>query len=369
MSRLRPAELAGDNAAQYEYEPSDILARSPPLFRLSRTVVLSAGASMKRRQFISLLGGAAAWPVTARAQQNPPALVGFLHIAPSKGLLHIVDAVRQGIAASDPQSANVRIEARWAEAQYARLPALAAELVRLQPAVIVAGSHGAALAAQTATKTIPIVFVTGGDPVRDGLVGSLSRPGGNATGVSLIWGTLGPKRLELMRELVPQAALIALLKNSANPTLEAELRDLEGAAQAMGQKLLILEAGTPPAIDAAFATLVAQRAGALLIAVDSTFNSRRDQLIALAARHAVPAMYYAREFVSSGGLVSYGTELTDIYRQVGGYVARILQGAKPGDLPVQQPTKIQLTINLTTAKALGLAISRRMLARADETIE
>lgn len=324
---------------------------------------------MKRRDFISLFGGAAAtWPFAARAQQGADTLVGFLHNAPPKGLLHIVEALREGMKASNPDGANVVIEARWAEGQSDRLPALAAALVGLQPAVIVAGGHAAALAAKEATKTIPIAFVTGGNPVRDGLVDRLSRPGGNATGVSLIAGELGPKRLELMRELVPQAALIAVLKNSNNPTLAAELRDLEAAAHTMGQKLLILEAATPQAIDAAFVTLAEQRAGALLITVDAAFNSGRDQLIALAARYAVPAIYYSREFVASGGLISYGTDIADIYRQVGGYVARILQGAKPADLPVQQPTKLQLTINLATAKALGLSVPRTMLARADEVL-
>jgi putative tryptophan/tyrosine transport system substrate-binding protein len=324
---------------------------------------------MRRRQFIGLLGGAAAaWPLAARAQQSAGTLVGFLHNAPANGLLHIVEAVREGISAAGPDGANVKIESRWAEGQYDRLPALAAALVRLQPEVIVAGSHVSALAAKAATQTIPIVFVTGGDPVRDGLVGSLSRPGSNATGLTLIAGDLGPKRLELMRELVPQADLIAVLKNTTNPTLAAELHDLEGAAQAMGQKLLILDAATPQAIDEAFVTLVQQRAGALLITVDATFNARRNQLIALAARHAVPAMYYAREFVSSGGLISYGTDLTETYRKVGEYVARILQGAKPADLPVQRPTKFQLVINLATAKALGLTVSRTMRVHADEVI-
>src|SRR5207248_6174335 len=243
----------------------------------------------------------------------------------------------------------------------------AAELARLQPAVIVAGGHAAALAAQRATRTIPIVFVTGADPARDGLVASWPRPGSNATGVSL--SQLGPKRLELMREVVPEATLIALLKNPTNPTIAAELQALEAAARAVGQKLVTLDAATPQAIDAAFAALVQARAGALLITVDATFNSRRDQLIALSARHRVPAMYYAREFVASGGLMSYGADLADTYRQIGGYVARLLQGAKPADLPVQQPTKFQLTINLKTAKTLGLTVPPAVLARADDVIE
>ncbi len=323
---------------------------------------------MKRRQFIALLGGATAWPLAGHAQQRP-ALVGFLHNAPSKGLGHIVDAVRRGIEASTPKAPPVTIEARWADGRYDRLPALAEELVRLKPAVIVAGGHGAALAAKAATKTIPIVFITGGDPVRDGLVETISRPGGNATGVSVFLGALGPKRLAMMRELLPNAGLIALLKNSGNP-IEAEIPELETAAQAIGQKLLVLDAPTPEAINAAFATLVQQRADAFLITADASFNGRRDQLIALAARHKVPGMYYAREFVASGGLISYGTDFADVYRQVvGEYVARILQGSKPADLPVQHPLKFRLWINLATAKALGITVPRVMLARADEVIE
>ncbi len=325
---------------------------------------------MKRRQFIAFLGGAAAWPLAAQAQQKRPVLVGFLNYAPSKALGHMVDALRQGIEGSNPKVPPVTIEARWAEGQYDRLPALAQELVQLKPAVIVAGGHIAALAAKAATKTIPIAFFTGGDPVRDGLVQSVSRPGGNATGVSVVVGALGPKRLAMMRELLPNAELIAVFKNPGNPIIEAELRELETAAQAMRQKLLVLDAPTPEAIDAAFATLVQQRADAFLITIDASFNGRRNQLIELAARHKVPAMYYTREFVSSGGLISYGPDYADVYRQVGsGYVARILQGAKPADLPVQHPIKFRLAINLATAKALGVTIPRVMLARADEVIE
>ncbi len=326
--------------------------------------------SMKRRQFIAFLGGAAAWPLAAQAQQQRPALVGFLNYVPSKALGHNVDALRQSIEASNPKVPPFTIEARWAEGQHDRLPALAQELVQLNPAVIVAGGHVSALAAKAATKTIPIVFFTGGDPVGDGLVESVSRPGGNATGVSVVVGALGPKRLAMMRELLPNAELIAVFKNPRNPIIEAELRELEAAAQVMRQKLLVLDAPTPEAIDAAFGTLVQQRADALLITIDGTFNGRRDQLIALAARHKVPTMYYTREFVASGGLISYGPDYVDVYRQIGrGYVARILQGAKPADLPVQHPIKFQLAINLATAKALDLTIPRVMLARADEVIE
>jgi putative ABC transport system substrate-binding protein len=322
---------------------------------------------MRRRQFIGLLGGGVALrPFATRAQQAANPLVGFLNGAPSTGLLHMVDAVRQGIKASN-ENLTVTIESRWAAGDVKRLPELAAALVRLQPAVIVAGGHASALAAQRATTKIPIVFFTGGDLVGDGLVTSLARPGGNATGVTMI--ELGPKRLELMRELVPQAALIAVLQNPTNPATAGWLHDLEAAGRTMGQKLVILEAATPEGINTAFATLVRQQAGALLITIDATFNSRRDQLIALAAHHRVPAIYYEREFASSGGLISYGADYADTYRQLGGYVARLLQGAKAIDLPVQQPTKFQLAINLKTAKSLGLSVPPTLLVRATEVIE
>ena len=322
---------------------------------------------MKRRNFIALTGGAVAWPFVARAQQPEAPLVGFLHVASAKGLLHIIEAVRQGAKEANPSGATITIESRWAEGRNDRLAALAAELIERRVSAIVTGGLAASLAAKAATATIPIVFINGGDPVTDGLVSSLSRPGGNVTGMCFM--ALGPKRLELMRELVPQAALIALFVNPDNPTLGPELQEMETAANAMGQKLLVLEAGTPQAIDAAFVTLVQRRAGALLITVDANFNARRDQLVALAAKHAVPAMYYAREFAASGGLVSYGPNITEIYRQVGGYVARILAGANPAELPVLQPTKFDLVINTKAAKALGLTIPRLLLARANQVIE
>lgn len=323
---------------------------------------------MRRRQFIGLIGGGVALaPFASLAQQTAEPLVGFLHGASATELQYVVDAVRQGIQASSPAGRTVTIESRWAAGDIKRLPELAEALVRLQPAVIVAGGYASALAAQRATTTIPIVFLTGGDPVVEGLVASFPRPGGNATGVTLIG--LGAKRLELMRELVPQAALFAVLQNATNPIVASELREVEAAGRAAGQKLLVLEAATAEGINTAFAELVHQQAGALLIVVDATFNSRRDQLIALAARHKLPTIYYAREFVSSGGLISYGTDFAAIYRQIGGYAARILQGAEAADLPVQQPTEFQLAINLKTAKSLGLTVPPTMLVRATEVIE
>jgi putative tryptophan/tyrosine transport system substrate-binding protein len=321
---------------------------------------------MRRRIFLALMGGAAAWPTVAGAQPAAAPVVGFLHFAAAAGLAHIVEVLRQGVKDA---GVDVMIEPRWAEGRFDRLPALAAELVERRVAVIVAGGHSAALAAKAAARTTPIVFLTGGDPVADGLVGSLSRPGSSATGMSVFTSAITAKRLELIREFAPSAALIAVLINPKNPTTGPELQILHAAARAMGQELLILEAGSPQAIDEAFATLVQRRAGALLVGADGDFLSGRDRLIALAARHAVPAVYHAREFAASGGLISYGTDISDAYRQMAGYVARILQGTSPADLPVLQPTKFELVINRKTAKALGLTISRVLLAMANQVIE
>ena len=321
---------------------------------------------MRRRSFLALLGGASVWPVVAGAQPAAAPVVGFLHFAPAAGLAHIVEALRQSVKDA---GVDIMIEPRWAEDHFDRLPALAAELVERRVAVIVAGGHSAALATKATTRTTPIVFLTGGDPVADGLVSSLSHPGGNATGLSVFTSTITAKRLELTRELAPHAALIAVLVNPKNPTTGPELRTLQAAARAMGQELLILEADGPQGIDEAFATLVQRRAGALLVGADGTFSSRRDRLIALATRHSVPAVYHSREFAASGGLISYGTDISDAYRQAAGYVARILQGASPADLPVLQPTKFDLVINMRTVKALGLTIPRGLLARANQVIE
>ena len=280
-------------------------------------------------------------------------------------------AFRQGLSETGyVEGQNVAIEYRWAEGRYDRLPALAADLVgRKVDVIVTSGGDPAALAAKNATSTIPIVFTVGGDPVAAGLVASLARPGGNLTGVSILAVELMPKRLELLSELVPQARVIALLVNPNNPNAERIMRDVQEAARAKGVQLHILKAGTESEIDAAFASLVQLQAGALVVGADPFFNSRREQLVALAARHAVPAIYEWREFAAAGGLISYGASLTAAYRQVGIYAGKILKGAKPADLPVQQPTTFELVVNLKTAKALGLTVPPSILARADEVIE
>jgi putative ABC transport system substrate-binding protein len=324
---------------------------------------------MRRRDFTMLLGGAAAWPLVARAQQPTVPVIGFLDNTAAAASAYRVSAFRQGLNESGfVEGGNVAIEFRWAEGQLDRLPALAADLVHRQVAVIVV-NNASTPAAKGATSTIPIVFVSGGDPVAAGLVASLDRPGGNVTGVSFTTIPLNAKRLELLNELVPKPAVIALLWDANDRGLEAQLREMEAAARAIGRQILIVKAGTEDEIDAAFAKIVLSNAGALLVGTGAFFTSRRRQIIALAARHALPASYQLREFVVAGGLMSYAASDTDAYRRGGIYVGRILKGAKPGDLPVELPIKYELVINLATAKALMLDVPAKLLALADEVLE
>jgi putative tryptophan/tyrosine transport system substrate-binding protein len=325
---------------------------------------------MTRREFISLLGGGAAWPLTARAQQPAMPVIGWLNARSPDDAVHLVAAFQRGLREGGfVEGQNVLVEYRWALGQYERLPVMAAERVGRPVAVLAsAGGEPAALAAKAATSTIPIVFIIGGDPVKVGLATSINRPGGNSTGVSVLTGTLEPKRLGLLRELVP-GATIGVLLNPRFLLYENQLRDVQEAARAAALQVLVLRANTDREIEAAFETVAQQRIGALAVTAAPFFDTRRDKLVALAAHHAVPTMYQFREYVAAGGLMSYGNDNRDAYRQVGLYAARILKGEKPADLPVMQPTKFEFIINLKTAKALGLDFPPGLLALADEVIE
>jgi len=326
---------------------------------------------VRRREFIRLLGGAgAAWPLAAWAQQASTPVIGIL-AAPAPPYAENVAAVRRGLnEAGFVEGVNVAIEFRWAEGQLDRLPALAAELVKRQVDVIVTmGGTAPLAAAQNATSTIPIVFHMGADPVRLGFVKSFNRPGGNVTGVSLIQVALAAKRLEVLRELVPAVRNVGLLTNPANPNVEIAVPDLHATAGALGLHLVVGYASSQSDIDATFERFVRDRVQALLVDPDAVFFSRLQQITALAARHSIPAMYVSRQYVQAGGLMSYGANVTDAYREVGSYAGKILKGAHPHDLPVLQPTKFELVINLKAAKALGLEVPPTLLARADEVIE
>jgi putative ABC transport system substrate-binding protein len=326
---------------------------------------------MIRREFITLLGGAAAaWPLAARAQQPAIPIVGFLRNTPSASFEHIVNALRRGLAeAGFVDGRNVMIEQRWAEGRDERLPALLADLINRKAAVIVANTVGA-LTAKAAGTTVPVVFATGSDPVRDGLVASVNRPGGNFTGVTFISSDLGTKRLELLRQLVPKVPIIAMLIGPSNvEEIVAERTDVEKAARVFGQQLVVAQATSIGEIAAAFTTFVESRAGAVFVGTGSFTNSHREAIVALAAHRALPAIYSLREFVSIGGLIGYGSSITDAYRQAGVYAARVLKGEKPADLPVMQSTKFELVLNLKTAKALGLEVPDKLLALVDEVIE
>jgi ABC-type uncharacterized transport system substrate-binding protein len=327
---------------------------------------------MNRRKFITLLGGAGAWPVAARAQQLQKVLpvIGFISGRMPDESASVVAAFQKGLSeAGYVEGQNVQVAFRWAQGQYDRLPALATDLVDRHVAVITAFGPPAALAAKAATTVVPVVFSVGVDPIAAGLVASLNRPGGNVTGVTLLTASLAAKRLGLLRELIGKADLMAVLVNTTISEGMTQATDVQDAARAVGQEIIVLNAAMDAEIDAAFATVARQRASALMVGADQFFDTRRDRITALAARHGVPAIYHAREFAVAGGLISYGTSIADAYRQVGIYAGRILKGERPAELPVLQPTKFEFVLNLKTAKTLGLDIPPTLLVRVDEAIE
>jgi len=325
---------------------------------------------MRRRDFVKgIAGSAIGWPLAARAQQQAMPVIGFLHVASQETYSHVVAGLRRGLAETDfVEGRNVAVEYRWGEGQLDRMPSLLADLLDHQVSVIVASLQGAQ-AAKSAGVTIPVVFSTSDDPVKQGFVETLNRPGGNMTGAYLFTAELEGKRLGLLHDLLPKATMMAALVDASYPVADAQLREVKAAAARLGVQLVVLRANSDHDFEAAFATLIEQRAASLLVCASPSFYNRRDQLVALAARHNIPAAYELRDFATAGGLLSYGNSLIDVYRQLGVYAGRILKGAKPTDLPVVRPTKFELVINLKTAKALGIEVPSSIQLLADELIE